>query len=305
MQFVCWNAYVNCLFWCICEPRTCIIDFYCSPNMYRHARGRHVRHQAGDHSAYPQRRQNGHSWRRGAGAEDLAHQRVYAVCCLHCGAVAQQHCRRKRNLFYMCFARISMFNFVFIVRWQPRAIGQGLGHAAPGVRPLLRHDHREQRHWRNDCGAGSGHREGALIVAMGAGRLVVLTSRHAAGLAQSSDPASTAAGWSFGASACGNDGRQLQRNGWRRRRVWLRIVSVGWWRRCGSRRRWRWLCQCRRIVRLTLWPEVNNGAIKMICESNQIAIYIIKLYPPSWILYGWLVFVVHIFHCSNDSDIYI
>lgn len=59
----------------------------------RHARGRHVRHQAGHHPPNTQRGQNGDTGRRAAGAEDTAHQRVHAVRRLHCGTAAHQ-CER-------------------------------------------------------------------------------------------------------------------------------------------------------------------------------------------------------------------
>lgn len=87
------------------------------------------------------------------------------------------------NLNILNRTDLMKFPFSNIVRWQSGAPGQGVGHAASGLWPLFRSDHREQRHCRHDCCAGSSHREGALFVAMGARRMVVLTSRHAAGLA--------------------------------------------------------------------------------------------------------------------------
>lgn len=64
----------------------------------RHARRGDVRHQAGHDPAHSQRGQNGHTGRRAASTEDTAHQRVHTVRGVHCGAVAEQHCRREYSM---------------------------------------------------------------------------------------------------------------------------------------------------------------------------------------------------------------
>jgi len=64
------------------------------------------------------------------------------------------------------------------VRRQPGATGQGVGDAAPAVRALLRSDDCEQRHQRDDCHAGDGHRPGAHHPAVGARVLAVLTRQR-------------------------------------------------------------------------------------------------------------------------------
>lgn len=67
---------------------------------------------------------------------------------------------------------------VLLVRWKPRTLGEGVRHAASGVRTLLRPHHREQRHRRDDSEAGERHRHRAVHIAVGAGHVALLTRRR-------------------------------------------------------------------------------------------------------------------------------
>jgi hypothetical protein len=68
------------------------------------------------------------------------------------------------------------------VRRQLRAPGERVGHAEARLRPLLRLDDREQRHWRDHSEAGERHRLGPVDSTMGARHVALLTRRGPAGL---------------------------------------------------------------------------------------------------------------------------
>lgn len=77
----------------------------------------------------------------------------------------------KTHLFFPSTSCLS-------VRWKPGTLGQGVRHVASGIRTLLRPDHREQRHRRDDSEAGERHRHRAVHIAVGAGHVALLTRRR-------------------------------------------------------------------------------------------------------------------------------